>query len=140
MAPDEMGLDEAKEFRPAGACCLSLQLPARTRRRVHGDLPQAAPGRYLWRNPGRSAGERAGGDRAVPGGDARGWPAHSAPRPGSRLADRSAGAGRRRGLMRALPALSGRAVIAALERAGFEVIIRISGNSWRRVCLPYQAT
>jgi predicted RNA binding protein YcfA (HicA-like mRNA interferase family) len=39
-----------------------------------------------------------------------------------RLADRSAGTGRRRRRMRALPALRGRAVIAALERAGFEVI------------------
>jgi solute carrier family 10 (sodium/bile acid cotransporter), member 7 len=79
MTPNETGLDAAKEVRPAGACCLSLPLPARTRRRVHGHLPQAAPGRYLWRNPGRSAGERAGGDRAVPGGNARGWPAHSTP-------------------------------------------------------------
>jgi predicted RNA binding protein YcfA (HicA-like mRNA interferase family) len=84
-------------------------------------LPQAAPGRYLWRNPG-SAGERARGDRAVLRGDAGRWPAHSTPRPRSRLADRSAGAGCRRGRMRALPALSGRAVIAALERAGVEVI------------------
>jgi hypothetical protein len=53
-------LDEAKEARPASACRLPLPLPARTRRRLHGHLPQAAPGGYLWRNPGRSAGERAG--------------------------------------------------------------------------------
>jgi hypothetical protein len=44
MAPDEMGLDEAKEIRSASACCLSLPLPAGTRRRVHGHLPQAASG------------------------------------------------------------------------------------------------
>jgi predicted RNase H-like HicB family nuclease len=43
MAPDEMGLDEAKEARPTGACCLSLPFPARTRRRVHRNLPKAAP-------------------------------------------------------------------------------------------------
>jgi len=42
-APDEMGLDEAKEVRPASACCLSLPLPARTRRRVYGQLSQASP-------------------------------------------------------------------------------------------------
>jgi predicted RNase H-like HicB family nuclease len=42
MAPDEMGLDEAKEVRPASACCLSLPLPAQTRGRVHGHLSQVA--------------------------------------------------------------------------------------------------
>src|ERR1700738_753124 len=79
MALNETGLDEAKEVRSASAGRLSLPLPARARRGVHGHLPQAAPGGYLWRNPGRSAGECARGDRAVPGGDAGGWPAHSAP-------------------------------------------------------------
>ena len=54
VAPDETGLDEAKEVRPASACGLSLPLPAGTRRRIHCHLPQAAPGRYLWRNPGRA--------------------------------------------------------------------------------------
>jgi hypothetical protein len=28
---------------------------ARTRRRIYGHLPKAAPGRYLWRNSGSSA-------------------------------------------------------------------------------------
>jgi predicted RNase H-like HicB family nuclease len=37
-----------------------------------------------------------------------GWPACSNPGPGPRVTDRSAGAGCRRGFMRALPALSGR--------------------------------
>src|SRR5262249_55748256 len=120
MARDETGIAKAKEVRPRSACRLSLPLPARTRRRVHGYLPQAARDGYLWRNLRGSPSKREGGDRAVPGGDAEGWRSRSTPCPRSRLADRSAGAGRRR-LMRALPALSGRAVIAALERTGFKV-------------------
>ena len=46
MVSNGMGLDDAKEVRPADACCLSLPLPARTRRRVHGHLPQATAGRH----------------------------------------------------------------------------------------------
>jgi hypothetical protein len=41
--------------------------------------PKLPPVINVWRNPGRSAGECAGGDRAVFGGNARGWPAHSNP-------------------------------------------------------------
>jgi predicted RNase H-like HicB family nuclease len=43
MAPDEMGLDEAKEVRPASACCLSLPLPSRTRRRFTVTCPKLPP-------------------------------------------------------------------------------------------------
>ena len=43
---NETGLDEAKEVGSASACCLSLPLPARARRWVHGHLPQAASGGF----------------------------------------------------------------------------------------------
>ena len=43
MALNETGLDETKEARQANTCCLSLPLPARTRRGVHGHLRKAAP-------------------------------------------------------------------------------------------------
>src|ERR1700730_7242500 len=39
-AVNETGLDEAKEVRSVSACRLSLPLPARARRWVHGHLPQ----------------------------------------------------------------------------------------------------
>ena len=43
VAPDETGLDEAKEVRPASACGLSLPLPAGTRRRLHRHPPKLPP-------------------------------------------------------------------------------------------------
>ena len=47
-AVSETGLDEAKEGKSARSCRLSLPLSARARRWVHGHLPEAASGGYLW--------------------------------------------------------------------------------------------